>query len=92
MAEGVGGIKTVELKLPFSSQFRIGRTPSGKKAFEAWTAIWGNYGNNVAISAPSLEALRHAWWQITGQELIADGVQHVWIVKAEKEAEKQGGK
>lgn len=65
-----------------TTQFKQVSTPSGKRAFEAYTAVWTNDGKNVAISAPTLEALAEAWHSITG--LVLDGTlaQATWIVKA----------
>jgi len=71
------------MTVPTSSQFKSLSTPSGKKAFEAYTAGWENGGKNIFISAPTLELLKDAYKHIVGKELIVEAVQHVWIVKAE---------
>ncbi len=71
------------MTVPRTTQFRSLSTPSGKKAFDAYTATWTNYGKHVAISAPTLEALKEVYKQIVGVELIAEAAQHVWIVKAD---------
>ena len=66
--------------IPTTSQFKSATTPSGKKAFEAWCAVYTNFDNHVAICAPTIEALKARYQQFTGQELIAEKAQHVWIV------------
>lgn len=68
-----------------SVQFRSLATPSGKKAFEAYVAIWPNDGKNIAIATPTLKSLKDAYKQVTGHELIAEAAQHVWLVKAERD-------
>jgi hypothetical protein len=74
------------MRAPYTSQFKALSTPSGKKAFEAFTAIYNAFGGHVAICAPSLEALKGVWSGLTGHALIEEDVQHVWIVKASEEA------
>lgn len=64
-------------------QFKEQRTPSGKKAFEAWCAIYENDGNNIAICAPTLDKLEEAWSKFSTGALNKAMAQHVWIVKAE---------
>jgi len=71
--------------VPTTSQFKSAKTPSGKKAFEAWVAVYMNYGKHAAIAAPTLDTLKEVYAQLTGRELIADAAQHVWIVRAEKD-------
>jgi len=67
----------------YSSQFRAVQTPSGKKAFEAWTAVWIHCGRELAISAPTLEELKAAWERmVVDPALNIEKVQHVWIVSA----------
>jgi hypothetical protein len=73
-----------------TTQFRALTTPSGKRAFEAYIAVWMNGdsidgANNVAITSPSIRALEIAWQQITGSKLDAAKVQHVYIVAANDE-------
>jgi hypothetical protein len=64
--------------VPSTSRFREARTPSGKKAFEAWTAVSDRLG--VAFCTPTLDELKQIWREVIGTELIAEAAQHVWIV------------
>lgn len=64
-------------------QFKEQRTPSGKKAFEAYCAVYDNDGANIVICAPTLDKLDTAWSKFCELPLNRDNAQHVWIVKAE---------
>lgn len=71
-----------------ATQFKQRETPSGKKAVEAFSAVWFFCGEEVFIGAATLEALRTAWKRIVtvGPELDESRVQHVFIVSASNEA------
>jgi len=75
------------MTLPTTHQFRSATTQSGKRAFEAYVAIYANNGKHMMIGAPTLEALKDAWLQVTESttDLNPIGAQHVWIVRADSE-------
>ena len=69
-----------------TTQFRALTTPSGKKAFEAYCAVFRNDDKNIVIAAPTIEALQEAWRKFdNGTELNVEAVQHVYIVSADNE-------
>jgi hypothetical protein len=70
------------MTLPTTTQFRSTTTQSGKRAFEAWSAISERLG--IAICAPTLDKLAERWKEIVGTELVRSGADHVWIVAFEK--------
>jgi hypothetical protein len=70
-----------------TTQFRALTTPSGKKAVEAWTAVWQDFNDEIALCAPTLEALQRKWKDFCPNlELNPAWVQHVYIVSADSEA------
>jgi hypothetical protein len=73
------------MTLPTTTQFRSATTPSGKKAYEAYVAIYENCGKNVMIGAPTLALLEEIWKGFSPQTLVIERAQHVWIVKVDSE-------
>jgi len=73
--------------IPNVTQFNVVRTPSGKKAYEGWAGSFKNWnGQEFTLVAPSLDDLKQIFEQVTSNELIVEGAQHIWIVSAEKDA------
>lgn len=71
-------------KVPLTTQFKSLATPNGKKAYDAYVACFFNGEHEMFIGAPTLEDLIVIFPKHTGNELDVEGVQHVWIVRAEK--------
>lgn len=67
-----------------TTQFKQVRTPSGRVAYEAWTAVYDR-GQHIAISAPTLAQLEQAWKDLPyiTQPFQPAMAQHTWIVKFE---------
>lgn len=58
-------------------------TDNGRRAYEAYVAIWARYdGEHIAISAPSMDALERVWISITQNPLETEKAQKVLIVSA----------
>ena len=69
------------MTLPVTTQFKETQTPSGKKAIEAYCAVWEEGG--IAICAPTIAKLEAAWKLLTATALpVPLEAQRVWIVKA----------
>lgn len=64
-----------------TTQFKELKTPSGKRAFEAYVAVYANDGAHVVIAAPTLDALEVAYEKLTGQQLVKEKAQHCFIVQ-----------
>lgn len=53
-------------------------------AFDMHVAVWRNNGaGECVIGAPTIEALKARWAQITGTPLDADRAQHVIVMRCE---------
>lgn len=71
-------------------QFKQVTTPSGRVAYEAWTAVYNNYGQNVALSAPTLALLEKLYAKFfpEADKFNAAMAQHTYIVKFEDRSDK----
>ena len=64
-----------------SKQFERIEIEVGKKGvgYRAFTAIWNHRSGHVAISAPSMEGLKHRWTEMTNSDLDEAMVQEVFL-------------
>jgi hypothetical protein len=70
-----------------TTQFRALTTQSGKRAFEAYCAVWTDCTVEMALCAATFEALKNKWADIFPNLALDESrVQHVFIVAASEEA------
>ena len=64
-----------------SNQFERITIEVGKKGvgYRAFTAIWNHRSGHIAISAPSMEGLKHRWTEMTNSNLNEAMVQEVFL-------------